>query len=105
VWVFSYWTVLGWAYIILHASKADFQDHLNLFSLPLGMISGNFVITPQKSFFDVCGILFGNCFFYAFVLSLLHRFGYFLIHRNRVTRMNLAAANSQSEQDDDWYDE
>ena len=50
------------------------------------MIGGQFVITPDKTFTAVCGILCGDAFFYALVCFSLGRFGHSLIQRNRVIR-------------------
>ncbi len=99
--IFVYWTGFGWTHILLGASKDELRDNLNFFSLPLGMVSRGFVLAPQRTFVDVCGILLANCFFYARVLFLLHKFGAFLIRRNRVTRMDLSALSSPSEYEED----
>jgi hypothetical protein len=95
--IFLYWTGWGWLHVLLGASKDEVQENLNFFSLPLGMVFRGFVLTPQRSFVDLCGILFANCFFYALALYLLYRFGGFLIRRDRVTRMDLFT-NPVSEQ-------
>ena len=101
LFVFVYWNGLTWVHLLLKASKDELQENLDFFSLPLGMVSRDFVITPTRTFADVCGILFGNAFFYAVVFFLLYKFGHSLIQRNRVTRMDLSGGDHQNEQDDD----
>lgn len=101
VFTIAYWSCWGWLHVLLGASKGEFQENLDIFSLPLGMIGGQFVITPDKTFADVCGILCGNAFFYTLVWFLLYRFGHSLIQRNRVTRLDLSAPDSKNEQEDE----
>ena len=101
LFLLAYWSVWGWLHVLLRASNGEFQENLDFFSLPLGMISRALVITPSKTFADVCGILFGNAFFYALVMFALYRFGHSLIQRNRVTRMDLSTPDSPNEEDED----
>lgn len=86
---------------MLRASRDEIREGLDFFSLPLGWFSSGFVIHSQQRFADVCGVIFANAFFYAIPIFLLYHFGRFIIRRNRVTRMDLAAGSTSSEEDDE----
>jgi hypothetical protein len=96
---FFYWQAWGWLTILLRASRNDFNDMMGFFSMPLCWVNPRFFIAPDRSFWDVCGILAGNSFFYALLTFLLYRAVHARLRANRVTRMNLTADRSDDERE------
>jgi hypothetical protein len=78
----------GWG-IVAMGSRQDLYDHFQMLSVPLAWINPNFLITPEKSFLDVCGIILANSYFGAFFLWLCGNGVRAVFRRNRVTRMSI----------------
>ena len=70
-------------------SRQDLYDHFQMLSVPLAWINPNCLITPEKSFLDVCGIILANSYFGAFFLWLCGNGVRAVFRRNRVTRMSI----------------
>ena len=88
---------LGWFHVLIGASKSEISDLMVTFSLPLGWIRSDFIIDPTKNFFDVCGIVLGNSFFYALGTFAVWRGAHTIIRRNRVTAINIEGHDSADE--------
>jgi len=100
VFLFTYWTFLGWSHFALGASHRDIAELNAILSSPIGWINPAFFIVPSRSFADVCGILLGNSFFFAVATWFLYRGARFIMRRNRVTRINLSEQVGDSNEDD-----
>jgi hypothetical protein len=103
-WYFSYAlampvavTALGWFHVLVGASKSEISDTMVAMSLPLGWIDTAFIMNINRSFLDICGIVVGNSFFYAVATFALWRFARAMIHRNRVTVINIAGDKTDDE--------
>lgn len=92
------WIAMGWFLVLTGSSKSELQETLVALSLPLAWISSEFLLNPSKEFLDVCGVVLGNSFFYALATFLVWRAAHSVIHRNRVTAMNI---EGRAEDDDD----
>jgi hypothetical protein len=88
--------LFGWG-IVAMGSRQDLYDHFQMLSVPLAWINPNFLITPQRSFSDVCGILLANSYFGAFTMWLCANGVRAIFRRNRVTRMSITDAPSDSD--------
>jgi hypothetical protein len=67
----AYGFTLGWAGFLLGGSEREIQETVDLWSLPLGLLSPSFVVTANKTFVTVLGIVFANSFFYAAALTAI----------------------------------
>lgn len=65
IYIFLVLFVLGAGTILLLGSKNDVRELLEALSAPIVWINRNFLITPDKNFLDVCGVILGNSFFYG----------------------------------------
>ena len=81
--------VLGWFQVAIGASKSEIAESLVSFSIPLAWISSDFLIDGSKSFFDGCGIVLGNAFFYALAMFIAWRGTHMLLRRNRTTEIDI----------------
>lgn len=88
--------LFGWAIVVM-GSRQDLYDHFQILSYPLAWINPNFLITPQRSFLDVCGILMANSYFGAFAFWLCGNGVRAVFRRNRVTRMTITDAPEDSD--------
>jgi hypothetical protein len=88
--------LFGWG-IVAMGSQQDLYDHFQMLSAPLMWINPNFLITPDRTFLDVCGILLANSYFAAFFLWLCGNGVRAVFRRNRVTRMSITDAPSDSD--------
>lgn len=95
--IFLVMFVLGTLVILILGSKADVRQHLEELSWPLVAISRNFLITPQKTFIDVCGILLGNSAFYGLVWFGCVSWVRWSSRRVRTIRLSLSGKNPTDE--------
>lgn len=79
--------VVGWAYVAFSGPRRELNEHLEMISAPLGMLSAGFVIRPDKSFLDVLGIILGNSLFWGTLMFLCYKTVRSAFNRNRVTQM------------------
>jgi hypothetical protein len=87
------------AIILLLGNSGDLQDHLEDLSIPLVWFSGNFVITRNRSFADVAGVLLGNSFFLALLIFACYQPMRWIFRRNRPTQLSIT--DQPSSDDDD----
>jgi hypothetical protein len=98
LFAFLYWQAWGWLHILLGASKEELGAAMAFFSMPLCWVNPRFFISTDRSFLDVCGILFGNPFFGAILTFLLYRGVHRRMQRNRITQMNIGGGSSLDEE-------
>jgi hypothetical protein len=94
------WTAIGWFQVLTGSSKSEIQETLITLSLPLGWISPEFLLNTSKDFFDVCGVVLGNSFFYALATFAVWRAAHSVIRRNRVTAMNIEGRSGDDDDDE-----
>lgn len=87
------------ALISVLGSSRDIREHLGMLSLPLFWFSKKFLITPESSFPDLCGILLGNSFFYGLVLYVCYQAVHWSMRRSRTTQLSLGVKNPTDEDD------
>jgi len=80
---------MGWFHVLTGSSKNEIQETLTTISLPLAWISPEFLLNPSNNFFDVCGVVLANSFFYALATFIVWRWVHSVIRRNRVTAINI----------------
>jgi hypothetical protein len=83
--------LFGWAAFFL-GTKRDVYEHFQMLSYPLAWINPNFLITPQRSFFDACGIVFANSYFGAFAFWICGNTVGAIFRRNRVTQLSITSS-------------
>jgi hypothetical protein len=81
------------AHLLLGASQRELQEHLQILSLPLAWISPNFLITPARSFFDVCGGILGNSIFFGMLIFVFYQPVRWAFRRNRPTQLSISNSN------------
>ena len=86
-------------YVILGAKPAEVQEHLDMLSAPLGFFSQQFLITPQKSLLDVCGIMLGNSFLLAIPFFACVKIVHFFLRRSRVLQISIDGRPSDQSDD------
>jgi len=84
---------------VLLGSKQDVAEHMETLSVPLGYFSRAFIIRPDKSFLDVCGILLGNSFLYGLPLYICVTVVRSVLQRSRVTQINIAGSRDITDDD------
>jgi hypothetical protein len=84
------WSLLGWLYVFLGASKGEMRDHLDLISLPLGWLNSSFLVRPDKSFLDLLGVIAANSFFFAILFFLPYSVVRWFMQRSDIAKMNLS---------------
>jgi hypothetical protein len=87
------------AMILLLGNASDVRDHLEMLSMPLVWISGNFLITKDKDFSDVCGILLGNSFFLGLLGFACYQPIRWVFRRNRLTQLSITDRPSIDDDD------
>lgn len=92
-------TAWGWLHVLVGASKSEISDAMVAMSLPLGWIDSALIMNTDRSFLDICGIVVGNSFFYAVATFALWRGARAMIHRNRVTVINITGDKTDDEGD------
>jgi len=75
--------------VLVGANRAEIQEHLEMMSLPLAWLSPQFLITPRKSFLDVCGIMLGNSFLIGIPLFLCVKFTQHVLRRGCVVQIGI----------------
>lgn len=89
----------GAAHLLLGASRRELLEHLEMLSMPLAWISPNFLITPSKSFFDVCGVILGNSVFFGSLIFAAYQPVRLAFRRSRPTQLSLSNSNSTEDED------
>jgi len=82
--------LFGWAHLALGASSQELSEHLARISVPLGWVTSAFIIRPDKSFTDVCGIIFANSFFYGIPMFACYRVVRWAHDRDRTVQIGIA---------------
>ncbi len=77
------------AFVLLGANPREVQEQLEFLSEPLRWFSPQFLITPDKSFLDVCGIMLGNSFFLGIPFVLCGKAIQYVMRRNRVVQLGI----------------
>jgi hypothetical protein len=80
--------LFGWA-AFLFGTKRELYEHLEMLSYPIAWINPKFLITPQNSFFDVCGVLLANSYFGAFTYWVCANTVRAIFRRSRVTQLSI----------------
>jgi hypothetical protein len=83
--------------VLLLGTKSDVREHLALLSWPLDLISPNFLITPEKSFTDVCGVILGDGLLYGSWLFGCFRLVHWAWRKGRPTQLSLSGRNPTDE--------
>jgi hypothetical protein len=91
--------LFGSAYVFLKASPSDLQEHLTMLSLPLAWINRNFLTTPQKTFFDVCGVILGNSIFYGLIMYACYQPVRWAFRKAQPTQLSISGKNPTAEDD------
>lgn len=86
-----YVLAMGWFHVLTGGSQGEISEFLVDISIPMAWISSDFLLDSNKSFFDVCGVILGNSFFYAAFSFAAWRGVRSRLKRNRVTAMNLGS--------------
>jgi len=81
------------AYVLLGASQVELVEHLQILSMPLAWVSPNFLITPAKSFLDVCGVILGNSIFFGSLLYAFYQPVRWAFRRTRPTQLSISSTN------------
>jgi len=77
------------AHVVLGAKLSEIREHLFILSEPLVWLSPQFLITPEASFMDVCGVMFANSFVIAIPLFLCVKVVKSALRRNQVTQIHI----------------
>lgn len=91
--------LFGSAHVLLGASGSELTEHLEMLSMPLAWISTNFLITPRRSLFDVCGVILGNSIFFGSAIYVFYQPVRWAFHRARPTQLSLSNSNLGDEDD------
>ncbi len=73
------------------APRREAVEATDIFSLPLGLISGKFMIRPEKSLAEVLGIITANSYFYALGFTMVYKIVHGFISRSRVTQLGISS--------------
>ena len=82
-------SAMGWFHVLTGGSQEEIREFLVAISLPLAWFNSSFLLNSNNTFFDACGVVLGNSFFYAVGMFGVWRGARAVIHRNRVTVMNI----------------
>ena len=85
------------AHVLLGATESELREHLEMLSMPLASISKNFLITPGKSFLDVCGVILGNSIFFGSVIYLFYQPVRWAFRRGRPTQLSITDSNASDD--------
>lgn len=80
--------VWGWLHVLL-GNRRELLDFVVASSFPLAWISRDFLLDSNKSFFDACGVVLGNSFFYALWGFIAYRSMHAVMRRSRPTKINI----------------
>lgn len=75
------------AYVLLGATRNELLEHLEMLSMPLASISSNLLLTPSKTFLDVCGVILGNSIFFGTILYAFYQPVRWAFRRARPTQL------------------
>jgi hypothetical protein len=89
----------GALYVFFGSSRRELLEHLAMLSMPLAWISPNFLITPSRTFFDLCGIILGNSAFFGPLMYACYLTVRWAFRRSRPTQLSLS--NSDPTTDDE----
>ena len=89
----------GAVHVLFGTSRRELLEFLWMLSEPLAWISPNFLITPARSFFDVCGVILGNSVFFGSLTFAFYQTVRWAFRRARPTQLSLS--NSGSTEDDE----
>jgi hypothetical protein len=81
----------GWLHVILRARPDELTNHLHLISEPVVNINPNFLITRERSFAEVLGILLANSWFYAIIIFGCYSLAQPFLRRGRVTQIGISS--------------
>jgi hypothetical protein len=87
------------AYVVLRAKPWEVQEHLELLSEPLALLNRQFLITPEKSFSDVWGVMLGNSFLIAIPVFLCAKGVQHILRRNRPTQIGISGSADATDDD------
>ncbi len=90
---------IGFALLLLGASRQEVLDHVASLSIPLAWMSPNFLLTPSNSFFDLCGVLLGNSFFYGTFVFLCYQPVRWAFRRSRPTQLSISNRISSEDEE------
>jgi hypothetical protein len=85
------------AYIVLGGKPSEVQEHLEMLSEPMRWFSQQFLITPEKSFVDACGVMLGNSFLVAIPVFLCVKVVQVVFRRNRVMQIGIGGSVDDSD--------
>lgn len=83
---------------LVGARPAEIQELLGNLSLPLAWISSQFLITPKRNFFDVCGIMLGNSFLIAMPVFVAVKAVQSAMRRNRTVQMGIGGSVGEDDE-------
>jgi hypothetical protein len=83
---------------LVGARSADIQELLGMLSVPLAWISPQFLITPKRNFFDVCGIMLGNSFLIALPVFIAVKIVQSTMRRNKTMQIGINGSVGEDEE-------
>ena len=86
--------LFGAAHVLLGASRREFQEFLEMLSLPLAWISPNSLITPGKGLLHVYGVILGNSVFFGALIYVCYQPVRWAFRRWRPTQLSLSDGDS-----------
>ncbi|MGA2966304.1 MAG: hypothetical protein ABSD64_08835 [Terriglobales bacterium] len=91
--------LLGAAHVLLGASRPELLEHLWMLSMPLAWINPNFLLTPAKSFPDVCGVILGNSVFFGSLMFACYQIVCWAFRRARPTRLSISDSDDTEDEE------
>jgi hypothetical protein len=98
-WFLVEFLVFGAAHVLLGASRSENREYLEMLSEPLDRISLNFLLTPEKSFIDVCGVILGNSLFFGAVFFICYHSVRWVFRRSRPTQLSISSTKTTDDED------
>ena len=99
VFLLCYSYIVSWITYFLGGSHRDVLEAADMFSYPLRWINPALVVSPDKGFVAVIGIVSANCYFYALGLTLVFKIVHERLRRNRVTELGLSGKTMDDSDD------
>ena len=90
-------TAFLFACLVLGSKPSEIQEHLEMLSEPMRLFSRQFLITPEKSFVDACGVMLGNSFLIAIPVFLCAKVVQYVFRRNRVIQIGIGGSGDQTD--------
>jgi hypothetical protein len=87
----------GMAYVILGAPSSEISELLEMLSMPLAWVHHQFLITPEKSFLDVCGVIAGNSLLLGLPVFACVKVVQAAFRQNRVTQIGIGGVTDDSD--------